>query len=166
MMMTVKRNYLIQLKNLLEHPENVFDGPIPGAIRYMVSMNYKIAKEEFDTVLQAFPFDQKYMEYQEKRRAYLRENGIVVDADFFAKDEDTRNTINERLNAMAVEYKDAIEAETAIDKERDAFLDQDTEVNLYTIKPEQVNIKSTPEDNDGWAPWSVLFNDGNGIVRG
>lgn len=164
MMMNVKRNYLIQLKTVLEHPESIFEGPVTGAIRYMVSMNYKVAKEEFDTVLQAFPFDEKYLEFQQKRREYLTSVGVQTDADFLRKDEDTRNAISERLNAIAEEYKDAIDVENELDKERDAFLEQTVDVNLYTIKPNELLLKTT-ETSQGWDVWNVLFNDGNGIVR-
>ena len=161
MLMKVKHRYLVGLKNVLERPDDVFEGPVPGAIRYMVSRNYKIAKEEVDSILQEFPIAQEYMEYQGKRTQIFRDAKVETDPQFFALPEEERAEINKRLADLDEEYKDAISAEREMSAAREEFLDQELEVNLYTVKPDALNLK----EPNGWQAWNILFNDGNGIIR-
>ena len=64
---------------------------------------------------------------------------------------------------FAEPYEDAIKAQDEINKAKAETLDEDVEVELRTITPEE--LPTIVIENDDWQVWNILFNDGNGIVR-
>lgn len=162
MKMTVKRSYLLDLQNVLVNADKVFAKPISGRFRYMASLNAKVCGDERDAVMQAFPYDETWIEFERKRVSIIREGGIETNDDLLKLSEEERVALEERVGKLADEYKDAIEAEKELDKARDEFLAEEIEVDLRTTTPDEL-----PEiiAGDDWNVWNILFNNGNGIVR-
>lgn len=163
MKMTVKRKYLLELRNILLNADRVFGGVIPSKVRYAFSVNMKRCNEEAKEIEEGFPNDEKWMEYERGRVNILHEAGINSNADIAKLDKDQINALEERIKVFAEPYGDAIKAQDEINKARMETLDEDIEVELRTITPAELpNIIIEKED---WQIWNILFNDGNGIVR-
>lgn len=161
MHMTVKHGYLVQLANILEQPERIFGGTCSGSVAYKVYMNRNLAKTYRDGFLQAFPVDPKWAEYSRKHDAVYDEANVKTARELAALPQEQQADISARVAAIDEEYRDVIEKENAAEVERRRMLDEDVEVDLYTVKPDEVEISGP----DAWALWSVLFNDGNGFIR-
>ena len=73
------------------------------------------------------------------------------------------NALEERIKVYAEPYEDAIKAQEEINKARTETLNEDVEVELRTITPDE--LPAIILEHEDWQVWNVLFNDGNGIVR-
>jgi len=163
MKMTVKRGYLLELRNVLANADRVFGGPIPCKVRYAFSVNMKRCNEEAKEISEGFPNDEKWVEYEQGRISILREAGVNSNADIAKLSKDELAALEERVKVYGEPYEDAIKAQGEIDKAREETLAEEIEVDLRTVTPDELpDIKI---ENEDWKVWNVLFNDGNGIVR-
>ena len=161
MKMTVKHQYLIDLANILVRPELVFDGPVSGSLGYKISMNYKTAKSYLEGFLQAFPSDPKWDEYVQRHNQLFFDAKVKVEADLNNLSEEDRTELLKKSADLDEEFKEVRDKEQATEVERRKLLDEKVEVDLYVISPNEITFK----DPDGWRLWTVLFNDGEGIIR-
>ena len=161
MHMTVKHSYLIQLANILEHPERIFGGKCSGSVAYKVYMNFNTAKPFREGFQQAFPADPKWIEYSHKHDNVYAEAKVNTIQELAALPQEKQDEINAAIAAIDEEYKDTIEKEHAAELERRKMLDEDVEVDLYTVSPDDIEIAG----QDAWQLWAVLFNEGNGFIR-
>ena len=161
--MTVKRKYLLELRSILANANQIFGGTIPSKVRYAFSVNMKRCNEEAKEIEEGFPNDEKWVEYERGRINLLHEAGVNSNADLSKLSTEQRNALEERIKVFAEPYEDAIKAQEEIVKARTDTLDEDVEVELRTITPDE--LPNIIIENDDWQVWNVLFNDGNGIVR-
>jgi len=160
---TVKRGYLLELRNILVNADRIFGGTIPCKVRYAFSVNLKRCNEEAKEIEEGFPPDEKWIEYERGRIAILHEAGINSNEDLKNLSTEQISALEERIKVYAEPYEEAIKAQDEIDKARNETLAEDVEVDLRTVTPDELpNIVAEHED---WQIWNILFNDGNGIVR-
>ena len=161
--MTVKRKYLLELRSILANANQIFGGTIPSKVRYAFSVNMKRCNEEAKEIEEGFPNDEKWVEYERGRINLLHEAGVNSNADLTNLSTEQLNALEERIKVFAEPYEDAIKAQEEIVKARTDTLNEDVEVDLRTITPDE--LPDIIIENDDWQVWNVLFNDGNGIVR-
>ena len=159
--MTVKHSYLIQVANILANPARIFAGDCKGDVAYKVYMDRNTAKTYLDGFLQAYPVDPKWDEYTRKHDMVYAEANVQTSAQLAALPQEKQAEITEKIAAIDTEYKEVIEKNTALEKERRKTLDEEVEVDLYTINSSDVNIQGP----NAWEIWDVLYNNGNGIIR-
>ena len=163
MKMTVKRKYLLDLRAIFANANTIFGGAIPSKVRYAFSVNMKRCNEEAKEIEEGFPPDEKWLEYERGRVAILHEAGINSNEDLAKLSTEQLSALEERIKVFAEPYEDAIKAQDEINKAKAETLDEDVEVELRTITPEE--LPTIVIENEDWQVWNILFNDGNGIVR-
>lgn len=163
MKMTVKRGYLLQLRNILLNADKVFGSPIPCKVRYAFSVNLKRCTDEAKEIDDGFPPDEKWVEYERGRIAILREAGINSNADIAKLSQEQVTALEERIKVYGEPYEDAIKAQNEINRAKNETLSEDIEVDLRTVTPDE--LPNIIVENEDWQVWNILFNDGNGIVR-
>lgn len=163
MKMTIKRRYLLDLRGILVNADRIFGGTIPSKVRYAFSVNLKRCNEEAKEIEEGFPNDAKWVEYERGRVAMLHEAGINSNEDLKKLSTEQLNSLEERVKVYAEPYEDAIKSQEEINKAREETLDEDIEVELRTITPDE--LPTIILENEDWQVWNILFNDGNGIVR-
>ena len=163
MKMTVKRRYLLQLRSILINADQIFGGPIPCKVRYAFSVNLKRCNEEAREIYEGFPPDAKWVEYETGRKAILHECGIDKDEHLQKLSTEQLNSLEERIKVYAEPYEEAIKAQAEINKAKNETLDEEIEVDLRTVTPDE--LPNIVVENEDWQVWNILFNDGNGIVR-
>ena len=163
MKMTVKRGYLLDLRNILANADKIFGNPIPCRVRYAFSVNLKRCNEEAKEIEEGFPDDEKWVEYEKGRINILHESGINSNADIPKLTNEQLSAIEERVKVYAEPYAEAIAAQKEIDKARKETLHEEVEVDLRTVTPDE--LPTIVIDKEDWQVWNILFNDGNGIVR-
>ena len=161
--MTVKRKYLLELRNIFANADRIFGGRIPSKVRYAFSVNMKRCNEEAKEIEEGFPNDEKWIEYERGRIEILHEAGINSNDDIPNLTAEQLNALEERIKVYAEPYEEAIKAQDEINKARSETLEEDVEVDLRTITPDE--LPTIIIENDDWQIWNILFNDGNGIVR-
>ena len=163
MKMTVKRGYLLQLRNILLNADKVFGGPIPCKVRYAFSVNLKRCTDEAKEIDDGFPPDEKWVEYERGRIAILREAGINSNADIAKLSQEQVTALEERIKVYGEPYEDAINAQNEINRAKNETLSEDIEVDLRTVTPDE--LPNIIVENEDWQVWNILFNDGTGIGR-
>ena len=156
--MKIKREKVLILNNILRQVSRIFKAPISGKFYYTVTRNHQIAEEERKLCFEAYPMDQKYIEYDQKRQAIYLKEGIKNDAqlnEVAMKDAVKFNAIQESQRKLAEEYKDAIDAERQMAATRQEFFDEDIEIDIRTVSGDEL-----PEiDPDaGLNSWNVFMN--------
>lgn len=151
--MKVKRSYALDLNAVLANSVNNFEKPISGRFRYMVSNNLKVTGEERKAVIEAFPDDPAYIEFENRRITMLREAGINSNEDIAKLTDEQRNELEQKVLQLRDECKEAIDAQTEIAKERDKFNEEEVELDLRTVPLSDVpNIIA----QDDWFVWEIL----------
>ena len=163
MKMTVKRKYLLDLRDIFANADKIFGGQIPSKVRYAFSVDMKRCNEEAKEIEEGFPNDEKWLEYERGRINLLHEAGVNSNADLAKLSTEQLNALEERIKVYAEPYEDAIKAQEEINKARTETLNEDVEVELRTITPDE--LPTIILEHEDWQVWNVLFNDGNGIVR-
>ena len=163
MKMTVKRKYLLDLRAIFASADKIFGGKIPSKVRYAFSVDMKRCNEDAQEIAEGFPDDEKWLEYERGRINLLHEAGVNSNADLAKLSTEQLNALEERIKVYAEPYEDAIKAQEEINKARTETLNEDVEVELRTITPDE--LPAIILEHEDWQVWNVLFNDGNGIVR-
>jgi hypothetical protein len=154
--MKIKREKLLLLNSILQQAERIFKAPISGKFYYTVTRNRNKAEEERKLCYEAYPVDQTYLEYDQKRLGIFSEEGIHTDMqlrELSVKEPEKFNAIQERQRKLADEYKDAIEAENKMAEARNEFFKEDLEIEIR-----QISSSELPEidPKSGFKAWDVL----------
>lgn len=151
--MKIKRSYAVALNNVLQNARALFKSPIAGRFLYMVSTNKKLVEEEVKLTLEAFPYDQKYTDFENERIKMLNEAGIFQNSDIAKLTDEQRIDLENRVNKLREANADAIKAEEDISVERNKFLDEEIDLPLRTI-----GIEDVPEivAEDNWGIFDIL----------
>lgn len=134
-----------------------FDLPISGKFRYMMTSNLKTLEKEIAEVNAAFPPVEKYVEYSKKVNELNVKNKITKKEDVSKLEEDKRLAYEEKLIEFNAEYADAIAEQEVVNKERFAFLEEGTELELKTVKPDDVPNIAEKNQFNHWDIWNVLM---------
>lgn len=153
-MMKVKRSYAINLNLMLEHADTLFKQPISGRFRYMVSHNLKVTSNERSMVVEAFPPDPAFVEFENRRVGILRELGFNSQQDLDNATPERREELERKILDLREECKAAVEAEDAIDKSRNEFCEEEVELDLRKVRLDDVPEIVGPED---WRVWNLLL---------
>lgn len=149
--MKVTRGYAIELCQVLHNADKLFESPITGRFRYMASYNLKKVDEERRLTLEAYPFDPRYVEFEEKLEAIKREAGGPQKINQMSDVE--KDQLEQRIIALEKEYEDALDAEREMSKGREEFLKEEIELELRTITPDDIpNIVAA----NHWQIWNLI----------
>lgn len=157
--MLIKRRKLLDMNMVLMNAEQIFKKPIVGRFYYAVMKNRNIAEEERKLTLEAYPYNEKFIEYEQKRDTMLtdavanRPEGVNVNQALAALPADQKDALQARVNALMEEYKEAIDEETARNVDRDKFLDEEIDVDIRTVSPDEIPEIVAP---DGWSVYSAI----------
>lgn len=151
--MKIKRSYAVALNNVLNNADKLFKAPIAGRFYYMVSTNKKATADEVKLTMEAFPYDEKYLEYEQRRINMLNEAGVYRNSDIPNLSEEARKDLEERITKFRDENLDVIKNEEAIDAERAKFMEEEIDLPLRTI-----SIDDLPEivAEDNWGVYNVI----------
>lgn len=135
----------------------VFDLPICGRFRYMLTKNVELMEKEIADIEDAFPAPASYVEYQKaEAEIYKKFNVNTIDA-INALEEEKRADLDSSLDALRDKYVTAIEEFNAIQEEKKLFLKEEVEINLRTVKASDVpNISADNKQNHHWEIWGIL----------
>jgi hypothetical protein len=149
--MKVKREYTIKLNNACRNGQ--FEQPISGRFRYMLSNNLKTTEEERKLILEAFPADPKFLEYDSKRRKINDEYKITDPTDIEKMETDIKDAYLNKHEVLKTEYVDALSVQDEINKELNTFLQEEIEIDLKTVKPDDVPVIL---NKNHWEIWDAL----------
>ena len=154
--MKIKREKLLLLNSILQQAERIFKAPISGKFYYTVTRNRNKAEEERKLCYEAYPVDQKYLEYDQKRLAIFAEEGITNDKQLYelsVNEPERFNAMQERQRKLQEEFKEAIDAENKMSDARNEFFKEDLDIELRTISSSEI-----PEINPdaGISAWEVF----------
>ena len=134
-----------------------FDLPISGKFRYMMTSNLKTLEKEISEVNAAFPPVDKYVEYSKKINELNVKNKITKKEDVSKLEEDKKLAYEEKTIELNVEYAEALAEQEIVNKERFAFLEESTELELKTVKPDDVPNIAEKNQFNHWDIWNVLM---------
>ena len=134
-----------------------FDLPISGKFRYMMTSNLKTLEKEISEVNAAFPPVDKYVEYSKKINELNVKNKITKKPDVSKLEEDKKLAYEEKTIELNVEYAEALAEQEIVNKERFAFLEESTELELKTVKPDDVPNIAEKNQFNHWDIWNVLM---------
>lgn len=157
--MQITRRKLLDMNMVLMSAEQIFKRPILGRFYYAVTKNRAISEEERKLTLEAYPYDERYLEYERQRNSILTEavadrpEGVDVNDALAALPVEQKDALQDRINKLMDEYKDAIDTELATSKERDKFLDETIDVDIRTVSPNDIPEIVAP---DGWSVYAAI----------
>lgn len=155
----VTRESMMRIGRILRQANVVFSGKVSSKFYAAVVHNAELAEEERKLCYEAYPVDQKYIEYDTNRLSIFGEEGItdnVALRNLAANDPEKFNALQERQRKLAEEYKDAIEAEKQMAIERDKYAAEEITVDLQIVTmddiPELLNAVNSWQVYDDLAP--------------
>ena len=157
--MQITRRKLLDMNRVLMNADKVFKRPIIGRFYYAVTKNRSTAEEERKLTVEAYPYDEKFLEFERKRDEMLieavstRPENMSVNQALAMLPVDQKDALQARVNTLAEEYKEAIDEENARSEEREKFLDEMIEVDIRTVTPNEI-----PEivAEDGWSVYAAI----------
>lgn len=134
-----------------------FDMPISGKFRYMVTSNLKTLEKEITEINSAFPPIEQYVEYTKKMNEVNVRFKVSTKEDVTKLEEDAKLAYEEKLIELDTIYAEAIVEQEMVNKERFAFLAEQTELELKTVKPDDVPNIAEKNQFNHWDIWNVLM---------
>jgi hypothetical protein len=152
----LKRKDLLDIYAVLSTTN--FDNPINSKFRYAVNQNIKNIKEEIKQLKEAFPFPKDTNIYNKERNAILSKYNVKLDADYAKLTEDAKKSIDAELTALEEKNKKLLDEIVLVEKDRESFIEEETEFSLFKIDLELVPTISSDQKNNinGWGIWKVL----------
>jgi len=173
-MVTITRRQLIDLGFVLAQAEHIFKQPITGRFYYAATKNKAIAQEEHKLTQEAYPESPDIVKYDQRRVAIINEVGETI-KDGFSKlpvperdaiinssalTPEKRDGLVAKIAELDEEFKDVLEEFRKTDAQRGEFLNETIEVDLKTVKPD--DVPEIVEDaakimnSDGWKIYASL----------
>jgi len=154
MKMKLKRRQVIELNHVLTTTK--FDLPINGKFRYALTANTKITGDEIKQLNEAFPPCPAFIEFKKKEGEIYKSFSVNSQESIDKLEEGKRQDLEEKLIALRGDYDPAIKDQDAINKERIDFSEEEIEIDLKTVKPE--DTPNISEDNKyfHWDIWNTL----------
>jgi len=153
---TLKRGEIAELYNVLATTN--FDAPIHSKFRYVASKNVRTTKSEMDEINAAFPPPEELPKFQKERVDLFNKYKVKNDAEYKELPKEIKEELDKDLGTLDEKYKDVREEVSALDKEKNDFLDDNIEISLYKINIDFIPNISAQQQNklNGWEIWSVI----------
>lgn len=152
--MKLTRGKVLELNHVLANTN--FEMPISARFRYTVSQNIKITKEEIDAINEAFQAPEEVNEYTAARQKIVAGAGISTDEEYKSLEEEARKALDENLKALDEQYAELLQEVREIEKERQEFLQEEVDLDLKTIKVDDMPDISEDNQYPHWQIWAVL----------
>lgn len=154
MKMKLKRRQVIELNHVLTTTK--FDLPINGKFRYALTANTKITGDEIKQLNEAFPPCPAFIDFKKKEAEIYKSFAVTSQETIDKLEEGKRQDLEEKLIELRGEYDPAIKDQDVINKERIDFSEEEIEIDLKTIKPEDVPNISQDNKYYHWDIWNTL----------
>lgn len=152
--MLMKRRDILDLNYVLGHTE--FEQPITTKFRYAASKNIKITGEEVDLTQDAFKATESILEYSKKESELYQKHGISSYEEIERLPSEQREVVIEELSIFRSENKDVLEEIARFEAEREAFLDEEVEINLHMVSLDDFPEISKNNHINHWVIWNRL----------
>ena len=152
--MKLTRGKVLELNHILANTN--FEMPISARFRYTISQNIKVTKSEIDAINEAFQPPEEINEYNTKRQAIITAAGISTDEQYREMEEDARKDLDDKVKALDEEYKELLEEVRAIEEERIEFLKEEVDLDLKTVKVDDMPDISEDNQYPHWQIWAIL----------
>lgn len=152
--MKLTRKNVVELDHVLKTTN--YDMPIGARFRYATSSNLKVTGAEIDEINAAFPVPDAFKEYKQKETAVYTEFGVQNVNEIASFEEEKKQAIEAKFDALKEEYADAIDEYQAIEKEKFEFLNETIDINLRTVKVDDVPDIAKDNIYPHWEIWRVL----------
>ena len=153
--MKISRQKLLTLGDILHHAETIFQRPISGRFYYAAAKNRMLADEERRLYTESYPDPPEWAEVERKRLAIIDEIGEKAHPGFASLDPDAKNMIIQsadpetmspelhkelvrRIDELLAENKAAVAARDAMSEKRAAFLAEEDDFPVKTVKVDDV----------------------------
>ena len=140
-----------------------FDLPIKTAFRYMLSKNLKKSKAEIDETDALFPAPAGYEEYFNARAGIFGEfgigvaqNGAIDTGAIAALTAEQSAGLNDKLEKLIANNKEMLEQVSVLNDEKLKFLDEMIEIDMETVKLDDVPTISEKNGDLHWEIWRLL----------
>ena len=158
-LISVERGKIMQLDGILQQAEMLLDDTVTFKFYEAVRLNILKTVPEWQATVEAYPVDSKYLEYDYRKNDVLRKHDIQDEIqlnDLCKNNPEKYNPVRDELQQLAEEYKDAIEAESAMRKERAEYFKENVSIELRKVTIDDVpGIK--PEVNKNmWNIYNAL----------
>ena len=153
---TLKRGEVAELYNVLATTN--FDAPIQSKFRYAASKNVKATKSEMDEINAAFPSPEELPKYQQERVELFAKYKVKNDIEYNELAKEIKEELDKELGTLDEKYKDLREEVSALDKEKNDFLDEPVDISLYKVDIDYIPNISGHQQNklNGWEIWAVI----------
>ena len=155
MKITITRKQAMELDVVLKTTN--FDFPISGKFRYMMTSNLKVLEKEISEINAAFPPVDKYVEYSKKLNDVKIQYKVTTKESISKLEEDKKLAYEEKIIELDTQYADAIAEQEVVNKERFSFLEEKTELELKTVKPDDVPNIAEKNQFNHWDIWNLLM---------
>lgn len=170
MKMTVTEGYLVTLADILTNPPAIFDGDCKGSVAMHIYLDRDVANKHRDAFRQAFPDVPEYAEYAKAHDSVYADAKVTTVDQFNLLPEAQRAAITAKIADIDSKYKDVLEKQQAVIRNRREALAAEVTEELYPISADDIRIKTGKISIPGsalnpWEVWSLLYADGKGIIR-
>lgn len=152
--MKLTRAKVLELNHILANAK--FEMPISARFRYTVSQNVKITKGEIDAINEAFKAPEEINEYNSRRQKIIAESGISTDEEYHEMEEEARKELDDKIKSLDEEYKELLTEVQEIENERSEFLQEEVDLDLKTIKVDDMPDISEDNQYPHWQIWAIL----------
>ncbi len=170
MKMTVTEGYLVTLATILANPPAIFDGDCKGSVAMSIYLDREVANQHRDAFRQAYPDVPEYFDYIKERDTVYQGAKVETVDEFNKLPEDQRAKVTKQIADIDAKYKDAIEKQQKVKRNRREALEGEVTVELYQVDATDISIKTGSIQIPGsaanpWEIWQLLYTDGKGIIR-
>ncbi len=152
--MKLTREQVYELNHILANTD--FKMPISSRFRYTVTKNIKATKAEIDAINEAFEEPEELSEYNSKRGAILNEFSVNTDEEYKNLEESVRSNLDAKIKELDDEYSELINQLRELDAERLEFLKEEVDIDLKTIKLDDMPDISDDNKYPHWQIWGIL----------
>ena len=170
MKMTVTEGYLVTLATILANPPAIFDGDCRGSVAMNIYLDREVANQHRDAFRQAYPDGPEFYDYIKERNAVYQAAKVETVDDLNKLPEDQRAEVTKKVADLDAKFKDAIEKQQKVERDRREALEGEVTVELYQVDASDISIKTGSIKIPGsaanpWEIWQILYADGKGIIR-
>lgn len=170
MKMTVTEGYLVTLATILANPPAIFDGDCKGSVAMNIYLDREVANQHREAFRQAYPDVPEFYDYIKERNAVYQAAKVETVDDLNKLPEDQRAEVTKKVADLDAKFKDAIEKQHKVERDRREALEGEVTVELHQVDATDISIKTGSIQIPGsaanpWEIWQLLYADGNGIIR-
>lgn len=152
--MKLIRKNVVELDHVLKTTNYV--QPIKTRFRYATSKILKVTGAEIEEINDAFRTPEAFVEYRQKEAKVYAEFGVTKLEDINEFEEEKKQELDAKLDALKEEYSDAIDEFNALEKEKLEFLDEEVDIPVHQVKLEDMPDIAAENMYPDWEIWRVL----------